>query len=181
MGMLGQIDVSKSMGKKEYDEKMEKLEVRFGELQRACKEKNIPIMVVFEGLDASGKGTMINRMIQAIDPRGFKVFTLGREKEDEVMRPYFWRFFTKTPAHGRMHIFDQSWYKGLYEKDISAKEVLDFEEMLTEDGMLIVKFFLMISQKRNRRRDSTSLKKAVIQAGGLRRKTKKIIKITKSA
>lgn len=150
--MLGQIDVSKSMGKKEYDEKMEKLEVRFGELQRACKEKNIPIMVVFEGLDASGKGTMINRMIQAIDPRGFKVFTLGREKEDEVMRPYFWRFFTKTPAHGRMHIFDQSWYKGLYEKDISAKEVLDFEEMLTEDGMLIVKFFLMISKEEQKKR-----------------------------
>lgn len=150
--MLGQIDVSKSMEKRDYDEKMEKLEIKFGELQRKCKEKNIPIMVVFEGLDASGKGTMINRMIQSIDPRGFKVFTLGREKEDEVMRPYFWRFFTKTPERGRMHIFDQSWYKGLYEKDISAKEVLDFEEMLTQDGMLIVKFFLMISKEEQKKR-----------------------------
>lgn len=150
--MLGQIDVNKSIQKKDYDKKMEKLEVRFGELQRACKEKNIPITVVFEGLDAAGKGTMINRMIQSLDPRGFKVFTLGREKEDEAMRPYFWRFFTKIPERGRMHIFDQSWYKGGYEKDISEKEVLDFEQMLTEDGMIIVKFFLMISKEEQKRR-----------------------------
>lgn len=150
--MLGQIDVNKRMEKKEYERTMEKLEVRFGELQRACKDRGIPVMVVFEGLDASGKGTMINRMIQPLDPRGFKVFTLGREKEDEVMRPYFWRFFTKTPERGRMHIFDQSWYKGVYEKDISEKEVLDFEEMLTEDGMLIIKFFLVISKEEQKKR-----------------------------
>ncbi len=150
--MLGQINVNKTMGKKEYDEKMEKLEIRFGELQRACKERKIPIIVVFEGLDASGKGTMINRMIQSLDPRGFKVFTLGRKKEEEEMRPYFWRFFTKTPEKGRMHIFDQSWYKGVYEKDIYEKEVLDFEEMLTEDGTLIVKFFLMISKEEQKKR-----------------------------
>ena len=49
--MLGQIDVNKSMQKKEYDEKMDQLEVRFGELQRACKDKQIPVMVVFEGLE----------------------------------------------------------------------------------------------------------------------------------
>lgn len=150
--MLGQIDVNKAMDKKEYDEKMEKLEIRFGELQRACREQNIPIMVVFEGLDASGKGTLINRMIQSLDPRGFKVFTVGRQKEDEVMRPYFWRFFTKLAERGRMHIFDQSWYKGLYEKDLSEKDVLDFETMLTEDGTLIVKFFLMISREEQKKR-----------------------------
>lgn len=150
--MLGQIDVNKTMDKKTYDSKMEQLEVRFGELQRECKEKKIPVMVVFEGLDASGKGTLINRMIQSLDPRGFKVFTLGREKEDEVMRPYFWRFFTKTAERGRMHIFDQSWYKGFYEKDLSEKDVLDFEEMLTEDGTLIVKFFLMISKEEQKKK-----------------------------
>lgn len=150
--MLGQIDVNKVMEKKEYDKQMEKLEIRFGELQRACKEKGIPIMVVVEGLDASGKGTMINRMIQSLDPRGFKVFTVSREKEDEVMRPYFWRFFTKTPEKGRMHIFDQSWYKGAYEKAISEKDVLDFEKMLTEDGTVIVKFFLMISKGEQKKR-----------------------------
>ena len=150
--MLGQIDVKKTMEKSEYDQAMEKLEVRFGELQRACKEKKIPIMVVMEGLDAAGKGTLINRMIQSLDPRGFKVFTVGKEKEEEAMRPYFWRFFTKTPERGRMHIFDQSWYKGLYEKSISEKEVLDFEEMLTEDGTLIIKFFLVISKEEQKKR-----------------------------
>lgn len=150
--MLGQIDVNKVMEKKEFDDKMEKLEVRFGELQRECKEKAIPIMVVVEGLDASGKGTMINRMIRSLDPRGFKVFTVSRDKEDEVMRPYFWRYFTKTPEKGRMHIFDQSWYKGVYDKAISEKDALDFEKMLTEDGTVIVKFFLMISKEDQKKR-----------------------------
>ncbi len=150
--MLGQIDVNKKMSKKEYDERMDTLLIRFGELQRLCKEKKIPIMVVFEGLDASGKGTMINRMIQSLDPRGFKVFTQGKEKEEEEMRPYFWRYFTKTPEKGRMHIFDQSWYQGVYEGKIAEKEVLDFEALLTEDGMLIVKFFLMISKEEQKER-----------------------------
>lgn len=150
--MLGQIDVNKVFEKKEYDKRMETLEVKFGELQRKCREKKIPIITVFEGLDAAGKGTMINRMIQSLDPRGFKVFTVSKENEEEAMRPYFWRFFTKTPEKGRMHIFDQSWYKGVYEGRIIEKDVLDFEKMLTEDGTVIIKFFLMISKEEQKKR-----------------------------
>ena len=75
--MLEQVDVDKKMSKDEYEKKMESLSTRLGELQRKCKEQKIPVMVTFDGVDAAGKGTMINRVIQFLDPRGYRVFTTG--------------------------------------------------------------------------------------------------------
>ncbi|MDY3774359.1 MAG: phosphate--AMP phosphotransferase [Eubacterium sp.] len=150
--MLEQVDVDKKMTKEEYDKKMDSLSVKLGELQRKCREQKIPVMVIFDGVDAAGKGTMINRMIQFLDPRGYRVFSTGKANEEERMRPYFWRFFTKTPERGRMHIFDQSWYRGVYEGEISEKDAVEFEKMLIQDGTLIVKFFLLISAKEQKKR-----------------------------
>ncbi|MCI5495732.1 MAG: phosphate--AMP phosphotransferase [Roseburia sp.] len=150
--MLEQVDVDKKMSKDEYEKKMESLSTRLGELQRKCKEQKIPVMVTFDGVDAAGKGTMINRVIQFLDPRGYRVFTTGKAGEEEKMRPYFWRFFTKTPEKGRMHIFDQSWYRGVYEGEIGEKDATEFEKMLIQDGTLIVKFFLLISAKEQKKR-----------------------------
>ncbi|MBO5489322.1 MAG: phosphate--AMP phosphotransferase, partial [Eubacterium sp.] len=100
--MLEKINLDKKMKAKEYDEIMAHLEIRLGVLQRACKEKGIPVMILMEGLEASGKGTMINRMIRALDPRGFCVFTMEKESEEEKMRAYMWRFMTKMPEKGRI-------------------------------------------------------------------------------
>nr|WP_026835704.1 polyphosphate:AMP phosphotransferase [Eubacterium xylanophilum] len=150
--MLEQIDVTKKMTKDVYDEKMESLIIKMGELQRKCKECGIPVILLFDGIDAAGKGFMINKTIQFLDPRGFKVYTTGKESEDEKMRPYMWRFFTKTPEKGRIHIFDQSWYKGAFDGKISEKAVNDFEKMLTDDGVLIIKLFLLISKKTQKKR-----------------------------
>ena len=94
--MLEQVDVDKKMSKDEYEKKMESLSTRLGELQRKCKEQKIPVMVTFDGVDAAGKGTMINRVIQFLDPRGYRVFTTGKAGEEEKMRPYFWRFFKNS-------------------------------------------------------------------------------------
>ena len=74
--MLEQVDVDKKMSKDEYEKKMESLSTRLGELQRKCKEQKIPVMVTFDGVDAAGKGTMINRVIQFLDPRGYRVLSL---------------------------------------------------------------------------------------------------------
>ncbi len=71
--MLEKIDLSKKLDKKEYKALMEELDAKLGRLQRICKEKKIPVAIVFEGLGAAGKGTMINRLIEPLDPRGFKV------------------------------------------------------------------------------------------------------------
>lgn len=151
--MLDKIDLGKTMGKKEYDERMAPLEIRFGELQRECKELGIPIMILFEGFGASGKGTMINQLIRPLDPRGFQVFATGKQTEEDKMHPYFWRFVTKTPSNGRMHLFDRSWYQGIIsDQVISYEEINRFEEQFTEDGNIIIKFFLYINKKEQKNR-----------------------------
>ena len=120
-------------------------------------------MVVFEGWGASGKGTMISRLIQPLDPRGFKVFTIQAENEEEHMHPFLWRFWTKTPAKGRMHIFDRSWYRRVITEQMDApmdqkrldaayQQILSFEEQLSADGTLIIKFFLHISADEQEKR-----------------------------
>ena len=95
--MLEQIDLTKAMGKEAYKEKMEVLEPCLARLQRECKELGIPVLIVFEGFDASGKGVQINKLIHPLDPRGFKVFAIKEETKEESMYPFLWRFWTKTP------------------------------------------------------------------------------------
>lgn len=150
--MLDKIDMKKEVKQQDYDARMAHLEIRMGELQRKCKELEIPIMIVFEGFEASGKGTMINKMIQPLDPRGFKVYTMEKESETDKMHPYFWRYCTKTPAKGRIHIFDRSWYQGIEQGIITAEEVRQFERQFTDDDMVVIKFFLAITKKEQKKR-----------------------------
>ena len=150
--MLEKIDLKKKAKWPDTDERIEKLEIRIGELQRRCKELGIPIMVLFEGYEASGKGTMIGRMIRALDPRGFQVFPMEKETEEDRMHPYLWRFFTKTPAKGRIHIFDKSWYQGYFSDVLTPEEIRQFEKQFVDDGNLIVKFFLAITGKEQKKR-----------------------------
>ena len=156
--MLEKIDLDKKLSKKEFGIVMDELAPRLSFLQRECRASGIPIMVVFEGWGASGKGTLINKLIAPLDPRGFKVFTIQKVSEEEAMRPFLWRFWTRLPAKGRIHIFDRSWYrsmimeylegnKGDVVKGRALEDIIHFEQELSEDGMVIIKFFLHISQK----------------------------------
>ena len=124
------------------------------ELLRDKKTAQIPVMIVFEGWGAAGKGTLINRLIGPLDPRGFKVYTIQKASEEEAMRPFLWRFWTKTPANGRIHVFDRSWYRRIFEDRMEGKklerdnqkafgEIVHFEQELAVDGMVIIKFFFI--------------------------------------
>jgi AMP-polyphosphate phosphotransferase len=161
--MLDKVDLAKKLEKKQYKAIMPGLTEKLGELQRTCREKQIPVMIVFEGWDAAGKGTMINRLMLALDARGYKVQPTNPPNEEERLRPYMWRFWCKTPAHGRITIFDRSWYgRVLVErvnKLVSKKvwraayeEINSFERQLADDGTVIVKFFLHISKKEQKKR-----------------------------
>lgn len=99
--MLEQIDMTKKMSKKEYKTRMEMLIPEMARLQRECKNRNIPVIIVFEGFGAAGKGYQIGRLIQALDPRGFRVYSIDKESREERMHPFLWRFWTKTPGKGR--------------------------------------------------------------------------------
>lgn len=150
--MLKQIDMNKNVAIDNYEERISQLEIQMGELQRRCKDCGIPIMVVFEGFEASGKGTMINKMIKPLDPRGFKVYSMEKSTQNDRMHPYFWRYFIKTPPKGRIHIFDRSWYQGLETSEVTVENIRQFEKQFTDDGMVLIKFFLAISKKEQKKR-----------------------------
>jgi polyphosphate:AMP phosphotransferase len=127
-------------------------------LQRKCKEHGIPILIIVEGLSAAGKGTLINRIIQPLDPRGFKVSCIASPSRDEQLRPFLWRFWRRTPSTGRIAIFDRSWYRNLLDADIDNRlseaglarayeDVRAFERQLRDGGTIILKFFLEITRQ----------------------------------
>lgn len=153
--MLEKIDLTKKMSKKEYREKMEKLERELGALQRKCKELGIPVMIAFEGYPAAGKGSQIGALIHALDPRGFEVHAVKKETEEERMHPFMWRFWTKMPAQGRIALYDTSWYRKVLAKKPDQKaydSILSFEQQITDGGVVLVKLFLAIDQKEQKKR-----------------------------
>lgn len=161
--MLEKIDLSKRMDKETYKQVTEREGERLGLLQRKCREAKIPVMIILEGLGASGKGTQINRLIQALDPRGFDVYANDKSTQEERMHPFLWRFWTKVPAQGRIAVFDRSWYRQVtaerFDEKLSEEEtesafrdILSFERQLTDDGIVIVKLFLYISKEEQKKR-----------------------------
>ena len=168
--MLEKIDLSKTMDKKEYKKRMEVLEPKLARLQRELKSCNVPVMIVFEGFGGAGKGTQINHLIEPMDPRGFTVYSTQAETQEEQYHPFLWRFWSKTPEKGRIAIFDRSWYgkllveryeKKTHKKDIPGvlEDIENFEKQLTDDGTLLIKFFLTISEKEQEKRFDKLLSK----------------------
>ena len=161
--MLEQIDLSRKVTKKEYKAEIEELEIRLAFLQREAKRLGVPVIIVFEGWDAAGKGTLINHLILPLDPRGFSVYSTLSPNEEEALRPFLWRFWTRTPARGRIALFDRSWYRkvlidrteqGLSEADLgnAFRDIRAFERQLVNDGNVIIKFFLHISKDEQKKR-----------------------------
>lgn len=168
--MLEKIDLSKTMDKKEYKKRMEVLEPKLARLQRELKSCNVPVMIVFEGFGGAGKGTQINHLIEPMDPRGFTVYSTQAETQEEQYHPFLCRFWNKTPEKGRIAIFDRSWYgkllveryeKKTHKKDIPGvlEDIENFEKQLTDDGTLLIKFFLAISEKEQGKRFDKLLSK----------------------
>ena len=123
----------------------------------------IPVIIVFEGWSASGKGTLINQLILPLDPRGFSVYSASGPTEEEKFYPFLWRFWKRTPTRGRLAIFDRSWDRRVVtdrvEGQVKGKQlsqafedIRSFERQLADDGVVIVKCFLHISKREQKRR-----------------------------
>ena len=98
--MLDQLDLGQKLVKSEYKEQMDRMGIKLGELHRKIHELGIPVIVVFEGWDAAGRGTLINELILRLDPRGFKVFANNLCHGDVSAHPFLWRYWNTTPAAG---------------------------------------------------------------------------------
>jgi polyphosphate kinase 2 (PPK2 family) len=161
--MLENIDLSRKLEKRDYKRQISRLQIKLGELQRLAREAGLPVIIVFEGWDAAGKGTLINKLLLALDPRGYNVFPTFAPNEEEHLRPFLWRFWIKTPSAGKFAIFDRSWYRrlitdrveGITDKKQMPRDlgdILSFERQLSDNGTLIIKFFLHISKKEQKKR-----------------------------
>ncbi|MBI4541441.1 MAG: phosphate--AMP phosphotransferase [Gemmatimonadetes bacterium] len=161
--MLETLDLAKSIAKDAYDKSFRELRDKLRDLQRATFEAKIPVMVAFEGWDAAGKGDSIQKLVERLDPRGVKVHPVSAPLEEERLRPFLWRFWTKVPGRGEVAVFDRSWYgRVLVERvdelitrqqwESAYDEINQFERMLADDGMVIVKLWLHISEKEQKKR-----------------------------
>jgi len=164
--MLEKVDLSKKLEKPDYKPLWSNLRTRLYDLQKACWDAGIPSMIVFEGWDASGKGTTINKLSQRLDPRGFKLYPIQAPRTHELHMPWLWRFWLKVPGYGQIAIFDRSWYGRVLVERVEKltpkkvwqeayRDIVDFERTLADDGYVIVKFFLHISKKEQKKRFKT--------------------------
>jgi polyphosphate kinase 2 (PPK2 family) len=161
--MLDKIDLSRKVTKKEYKQMMPTLRNRLYDLQKASWDAGIPVIVLFEGWDAAGKGTSIQYLTRRLDPRGFKLYPIRPARTYEKKRPWLWRFWLKIPGRGEWAIFDRSWYGRVLVERVEQlipemdwrrayRDIIDFERTLADDGYVLIKFFLHISKEEQRKR-----------------------------
>jgi len=156
--MLEYVDLDLAVPKNEYLKRLPALQQKLYELEHAIFDARIPVMIVFEGWAATGKGRLINIVAERLDPRGFRVVPITPPRTAETRYPWMWRFWLKVPARGQMVAFDTSWYRRVLidwvNKTVEKEElrsayedIAGFEEMLHADGTVILKFWLHISKK----------------------------------
>ena len=161
--MLEKVDLAKAVPKADYKQRLLWLRERLLALQTACWKNGIPSVIVFEGWDASGKGSTVNALTQRLEPRGFRLHSIQAPRTYETHLPWLWRFWLKLPGYGEMGIFDRSWYgRVLVERmeKLATKsewqrgyqDIVDFERTIADDGYVLIKFFLHISRAEQKRR-----------------------------
>ncbi len=161
--MLEHLDLNLSISKAEYKRRLPKLQQHFYGLAHSMFVSGIPSIVIFEGWATSGKGSTITLLTERLDARGFRVVPFMPSRTYETQYPWLWRFWLKIPVAGQMMIFDQSWYRRVLTdrlmKTVSKREwqsayqdINEFEEQLSNNGTVILKFWLQISRKEQKKR-----------------------------
>jgi polyphosphate:AMP phosphotransferase len=161
--MLEKTDLTKTADEGSYDKGLASYQDRLNVLQRTLRDQNIPVAIVIEGWNTAGITMAVHEIVQALDPRGFALHAIEKPTDEERARPFLWRFWLRTPPKGRIALFARSWYsraiteemqKHSWEKSLSKRtgQVNDFERLLHDDGTVILKFFLHITQEEQKRR-----------------------------
>lgn len=161
--LLAAQDYTRSLTRKRYEDQLETLQGRLNLLSRDPRMKQRSLVVVFEGMDAAGKGSTIRRITQALDARFYRVVPVAAPNENERAQPYLWRFWRYIPHHGRAVVFDRSWYGRVLVERVenfcseadwmrAYGEINEYEEELADAGVVIVKFWLAITPEEQLRR-----------------------------
>jgi len=147
----------KSVEEEDYKPKLKEAQLELLNLQRELTETRSSVVLVFEGPDAAGKGGAIKRVVERLDPRLTRVHSIVKPTEEEYQHHYLWRFWNKLPPCGHMTIFDRSWYGRVLVERVEGfasdkewrrayQEISEFERLLTDDGVLLLKFYLHITK-----------------------------------
>ena len=156
LNVLNTADYSRKLERDSYQKQLDKLQGALNLLTRHKKMRDRSIVMVFEGMDAAGKGSTIRRITRAMDARFYHVVPIAAPSDEERAQPYLWRFWRHVPQHGHAVIFDRSWYGRVLVERVEEfcreedwqrayHEINEFEEQLTEGGAIIAKFWLAIS------------------------------------
>lgn len=146
-----------------YEEQLVKLQEELIKLQNWVVENNKKVIIIFEGRDAAGKGGAIRRITEHLNPREFRVVALPKPTEEETGQWYFQRYINQLPKEGKIVFFDRSWYNRAIvepvngfctaeEYKIFMNQVNDFERMITESGIILIKFYFSISKDEQAKR-----------------------------
>lgn len=171
-GILANLPFKERLSKAKYETRIVKLQRRLNRLSRSAMKKR-SVVVVFEGMDAAGKGGAIRRVTQALDARIYDVVPIAAPTDEERARPYLWRFWRHLPAFGRFTVYDRSWYGRVLVERVEGfatpsawtrayAEINEFEEQLVEHGTVVVKVWLAVTKdeqlRRFKERERTSFK-----------------------
>jgi len=162
-------DQPKTLGKQLYEKELARLQIELVKLQEWIKHAGLRVVVIFEGRDAAGKGGVIKRITQSLNPRICRVVALGTPTEREKEQWYFQRYVPHLPAAGEMVLLDRSWYNragvervmGFCTED-EYREFLrscpEFERMLLRSGVILIKYWFSVSDEEQERRFQARIK-----------------------
>lgn len=161
--MLEALDLSLKMDHDEYVRQLTRRQVQLWELGYQVYLQKRPVVLVFEGWDAAGKGGAIKRIAEKIDPRGFVVYPISAPQGEDKTRHYLYRFWRRLPELGQIAIFDRSWYGRVLVERVEGfaqeaewkrayKEINSFERQLRDYGTVVMKFWIHITREEQLRR-----------------------------
>ena len=165
---LQNVDLSQSLAQDEYEQLLQDRQKAFLELRLQLGGQiggslGPPLLILFEGWDAGGKGGCIKRLVEPLDPRHYTVHQYAAPNTREKRHHFLWRFWPAIPGHGGMCIFDRSWYGRVLVERVEGfatiqqwrnayEEIRHWESLLILEGMILVKFFLHVSDGEQKRR-----------------------------
>ncbi len=161
--MLETIDLSLALDRETYVRQLARRQVQLRELGYQVYVRKRPVVIVYEGWDAAGKGGSIKRLTEKLDPRGYVVYPISAPVGEEKTHHYLWRFWRRVPERGQIAIFDRSWYGRVLVERVEGfategqwrrayREINSFERNLCDFGTILIKFWIHISREEQLRR-----------------------------
>jgi polyphosphate kinase 2 (PPK2 family) len=156
--MLDTVDLTLTMDKKEYREALVKYQVALHDLGYQVYVQQRPVILLYEGWDAAGKGGNIKRVTERLDPRGYVVHAIAAPQGEDAVRHYLYRFWRRLPETGQIAIFDRTWYGRVLVERVEGfatieewkrayREINHFERQLVDFGTILFKFWIHISEE----------------------------------